>query len=954
MKRITIILFSFCAFTFIVKASYPQTLPIDYSQFFNATAMGADSLVKATYTNTSAAILANQWNNLVLGTSLVENSALSYSTYCDNNFGKSVVVSGNRRYGSYSLTNGSEYTGKPFYLSALINFSAIRNNDAFLFFSRDVYGNYLRWRVTTLTNGTTGFNLGVQQNTETAVTNVTPTLLKFGETYLIVLKVTPALSGTESFSLYINPVIGGAEPTTPEATLSLAFALSKIQAITLRATPTGKIAGLRFSDNWADAVKVGLPKITTPTVGSATLITETSFTANWIPVANAIGYIVKLYQGTSLVSSTTVTGQSTSSLVISGLTGSMIYTYKIVAKGDGIVNDDSNLSASSANITTLAPISVSYIKTDFGDGTWGTAATSYLTYGTYPTAIINGFNIIKGYLYKSTATCPTGEIHTNRFIIGGSSEAALVEFPLLETVGEIEIHAATGTTGSSFRLEELVGSVWQIIGTYITRNTPDSVYTIPLLRSSATKLRIANNTGSSLSIYKIFTRTLQQSSEVTLRSSSPVEGELAYSNIQKTITLTFNRNIQTATGTILLNAVSIQLGSCTILANVVTIPVAMIPSNTINATQTLTVSAGAFAEIGNATNLSKAITLNFQTMKIVGYPSNYSALLDVNYKTVNSTNCRMDIYYPTNATTPAPIIMGIHGGAWVGGFKEGASAFGSYFAKGYAIARIEYRMTGEALAPAAVEDVRGALLYVLNHAQTLNIDKNKIILQGTSAGAHLALMAAYLQNNKMFDNDCPPYNGDIKVLAVTARSAPCDMVNLMYYGGWVNWLGTYTTNMDFVRTVSPITYVTASSPATYLVHGDADASIYYSQSVALAAALETAGAKYKFTTIPGYGHNGFGPYETQVTTETDAFIEEALANATDVKEILIGTNAGIKINGNNINIETSEKTETKVFDCMGRLIISTQNKSFNIPQNGLYIVKVKSTRQDAVFKVLTK
>ena len=160
--------------------------------------------------------------------------------------------------------------------------------------------------------------------------------------------------------------------------------------------------------------------------------------------------------------------------------------------------------------------------------------------------------------------------------------------------------------------------------------------------------------------------------------------------------------------------------------------------------------------------------------------------------------------------------------------------------------------------------------------------------------------------------------------------------------------------MDFVRTVSPITYVTASSPATYLVHGDADASIYYSQSVALAAALETAGAKYKFTTIPGYGHNGFGPYETQVTTETDAFIEEALANATDVKEILIGTNAGIKINGNNINIETSEKTETKVFDCMGRLIISTQNKSFNIPQNGLYIVKVKSTRQDAVFKVLTK
>ena len=954
MKKITL-LFALFSFTFIANAQYSQILPIDYSQFFAASAMGTDSLVKATYPNTSAALLANQWNNLVLGTSLVENSSLSYSSYCDNNFGKSVVVTGNRRYGSYSLTSGTEYTGKPFYLSALINFSAIRNNDAFLFFGRDFYGNYLRWRVTTLTNSTTGFNLGVQQNTETAVTNVTPTLLKFGETHLIVLKVTPALSGTESLSLFVNPLIGAAEPSTPEATLSMAFALSKIQAITLRATPTGKIAGLRFSDKWADVVKIGLPKIATPTVGTATLIAETSFTANWTAVANATGYIVKLYQGTTLVSSTTISGQSASSLSITGLTGSMIYTYKIVAKGDGIVNDDSEMSAASANINTLAPLSVSYIKTNFGDGTWGTAAITYLVYGTNPTAIINGFNIVKGYLYASTATCSTGEIHTNRIIIGGSSESAVMEFPLLENVGEVEIHAATGTTGSSFRLEERVGSQWQNIGTYTTRNTPDSVYTIPLVRSSLTKLRIANNTGSSLSIYKIFTRTLQQASEVTLRSSSPAEGEIAYSNIKKTITLTFNKNIQTVTGTILLNSVSIPLSSCSILGNVLTIPVSMIPSNASNATQILTISAGAFAEVGNGSNLSKAITLNFQTMKIVGYPSNYSALLDVNYKNVNSTNCRMDIYYPTNVTTPVGIIMGIHGGAWVGGVKEGASSFSNYFAKGYAVARIEYRMTGEALAPAAVEDVRGALLYVLNHAQALNIDKNKIILQGTSAGAHLALMAGYLQNDKKFDNGCAPYNGEVKVRAIIARSAPSDMPNLMYYSLFVSWLGSHASDMDFIKSISPLCYVNATTPRTYLVHGDADSSIHYSQSVALAAALETAAVKYKFTTVPGYGHNGFpAAWETQVSAEIDAFITDALNDATDVQQTITGNNTEIRLAGNIINIESKENTETKVFDCMGRLILSTSEKSFNITQNGLYIVKVKSTRQDAVFKVLIK
>ncbi len=779
--------------------------------------------------------------------------------------------------------------------------------------------------------------------------------------FFIVLKYDLA---TQISYLYINPVVGSATEPTAEASdaTSTSSAKTSLQGIEVKTNGNTKtvykISGIRVSTTWSEAVAAQstAAPLATPIVGAASSITANGFTANWTPVSNAIGYDVMVYQGTTLVKTSNASGQSASSLEITGLTEGTSYTYKVIAKGNGTDFSNSDLSEASTAFSTLGTNSIDKFTTDFGDGTWGPIATTSYPSGSYPSSTINGFNLVKTYLYTGTVTCDTGEKHTNRILMGKSSEGAVIEFPALTTVGEVEIHAATGSDAMSFRLEELVGLNWEIIGTYTTRKSPDSIYVIPVLRNSVTKLRIANNTGSGLYVYKILTRTYQEATELTLRSSSPSQDEVCFANLKKTLTLTFNKNVEKVSGNILLNNVAIPLNLCTISQNIVSVPVELesIPGS--NKNYTFTVSAGTFAETGNATNLSKAISISFQTLKSVVYPTNYTALMDINYKNVNSTNTRMDVYYPTNATTPVPVVINMHGGGWSGGFKEEQGGFSMYFNRGYAVVNVEYRLRGEALAPACVEDVRGALNYVLNHAQGWNIDVNKVIFQGGSAGGHLALMGGYLQNSRIYDNDCVQYPNPIKILAVIDKYGPCDFTQLMTYSSLIAWTGPRFSDQAFLNSLSPIEYVNASTPPTYIIHGDADPTIPYNQSVTLYAALQAAGVKSKFTTVPNGGHGGFtDSYNTQMENEILSFIDEVLANVlTGVDSQKTSSGINIKVTGNNILINSERDTKTIVYTALGKEILTTNSKTFEIKEKGLYILKVDNGENNSISKILIK
>lgn len=274
------------------------------------------------------------------------------------------------------------------------------------------------------------------------------------------------------------------------------------------------------------------------------------------------------------------------------------------------------------------------------------------------------------------------------------------------------------------------------------------------------------------------------------------------------------------------------------------------------------------------TSFSSATFSQEKEYKPVDFPEGYKAHIDVVYAQVNGWDGRMDLYTNPKSETPTPIVINIHGGGWNHGVKESQTGYGSFFKNGYAVANVEYRLVGVAPAPAAIEDVRCALIYLYKHAKELNIDTNKIVVMGGSSGGHLALMAGLLANDKKFDTNCK-YDGDIKVAAIINKYGVTDLVPLSKWKSAKNWLGKGFDNQKFVESVSPLYYVTKNSPPVYIVHGDADPIVPYDQSVALYEKLKSNGVKTKMLTIEGGNHGKFTKEEkSEMSKDMWSFLNE--------------------------------------------------------------------------------
>src|SRR5689334_7682176 len=98
--------------------------------------------------------------------------------------------------------------------------------------------------------------------------------------------------------------------------------------------------------------------------------------------------------------------------------------------------------------------------------------------------------------------------------------------------------------------------------------------------------------------------------------------------------------------------------------------------------------------------------------KPVEYPAGYSAQLNTVYTKVGDWEGKMDLYLPPKKDKPAPAIINIHGGGWNHGVKESQTGFSTFFKYGMAVINMAYRLTGQATAPAAIEDTRCALIYL--------------------------------------------------------------------------------------------------------------------------------------------------------------------------------------------------------------------------------------------------
>ena len=135
---------------------------------------------------------------------------------------------------------------------------------------------------------------------------------------------------------------------------------------------------------------------------------------------------------------------------------------------------------------------------------------------------------------------------------------------------------------------------------------------------------------------------------------------------------------------------------------------------------------------------------------------------------------RLHLFLPENGDGPFPLIVYFHGGGWEGGGPSDGQVrpFLPGLERGYAVASCGYRLMPEAFYPDDLGDVKQALAWLHENRDELNLDTGRLVLAGSSAGAHLALLAAFTQGQPLFDGD--RYGSLPEVRAVVDLYGPTD------------------------------------------------------------------------------------------------------------------------------------------------------------------------------------
>lgn len=231
----------------------------------------------------------------------------------------------------------------------------------------------------------------------------------------------------------------------------------------------------------------------------------------------------------------------------------------------------------------------------------------------------------------------------------------------------------------------------------------------------------------------------------------------------------------------------------------------------------------------------------------------------------------LDIYLPANHKKNTPLVVWIHGGAWMLNDKYADMSYmqntvKSFIDSGYALASIDYRYSTTAVFPAQIQDCNEAVQFLYDHAVKYDLDKNRIALIGFSAGGHLASLMALSNNNDVQEFYPPGKKINFKIRCAFDFYGPSDLVMLATNPDTsVNnernpvsiLLGAMPVDRpDLARIASPVTYVDKNDPPFLIVQGEKDESVPNTESKILSSWLTLAGVPNKLIIVPVAPHYG--------------------------------------------------------------------------------------------------
>lgn len=255
---------------------------------------------------------------------------------------------------------------------------------------------------------------------------------------------------------------------------------------------------------------------------------------------------------------------------------------------------------------------------------------------------------------------------------------------------------------------------------------------------------------------------------------------------------------------------------------------------------------------------------------------------DLAYATLSSTQ-KLDLYLPTSGGGPFPLIIMVHGGGFMFGDKSdgaGLSGVDQLLAADYAVASINYRLSGEAIYPAQIHDVKAAVRFLRANSEKYKLNPKKFGAWGASAGGNLvALLGTTCGVDELEGSNLGNADQSSCVQAVIDWFGPIDFLKMdeQFAGSGCpqnhndasspesKLVGAaIQTVPEIVKTTNAMNYIDRNDPPFFIQHGSADCNIPPIQGKNLATQLAQAigSENVTYSLLDGAGHGG-SQFETE-------------------------------------------------------------------------------------------
>ena len=241
-------------------------------------------------------------------------------------------------------------------------------------------------------------------------------------------------------------------------------------------------------------------------------------------------------------------------------------------------------------------------------------------------------------------------------------------------------------------------------------------------------------------------------------------------------------------------------------------------------------------------------------------------LHDVVYGHAGGRALTLDMYLPVDPENgrKRPVVVFLHGGGWkIGDKSEVEDYVALYTTAGYAVASVNYRLSGVARFPAQIFDCKTAVRWARANAGKYGLDPQRVGVLGLSAGGHLAALLGTSEGVKTLeDRSEGSPDASSRVQAVVDVSGPIDLtIPTHSFVGKVSIDGLFggpaAQHPELAKMGNPALYATPDDAPTLLIYGDQDDLVLSANATILAEALHKVGVKAEILTVHGGKHVPF-------------------------------------------------------------------------------------------------